>query len=421
MADRGEVKLRQGKIDDLIAIYQNAYEGIVKTIESSTVAGKIQKARTMAAIRQQLTDMGVDVDKWVRSEIPQYYLDGANHAVQDLKALGVDLAGPKGLAAINKEAIKSLTDDTALAFAQGMTGIARNAEMILGNAVKQQINFTIADGLLTGEARRTVAAGVKQALVDNGLSAITDRAGRNWSFENYANMLVRTKAVESRNAGLANKMLQNGYDLVQVSDHGSSHPACADWEGQILSVTGNTPGYPTVGEAESAGLFHPNCQHAINVINPDIAELTSMYDNPFNWDDAGMDPDIDFEGPGAAGVKTQHISVFHGGGSGSINTEGTDLFGNAFYVARDKSVAKEFGNEVKAQTLNIKPSQVLTIGSDAEYNALIASVLKEYGGSMDIQTAIPKFARAQGYLAIEGTPGYDKLAGIAVLDRNLLK
>jgi hypothetical protein len=420
MADRGEVKLRQGKIDDLIAIYKNGYAGIVKTIEGSTTAGKIQKARTMAAIRDQLTQMGVDVDAWVRKEIPQYYLDGANHAVQDLKSLGVDLSGPKGLAAINKEAIKSLTDDTALAFAQGLTGIARNAEMILGDAVKQQLNFIIADGQLTGAARKTVASSVSQALRDQGLSAITDRAGKNWSFETYANMLVRTKAVESRNTGLANKMLQNGYDLVQVSDHGSSHPECADWEGQILSVTGNTPGYPTLGEAESAGLFHPNCQHSINVINPDIAEITKMYDNPYNYDDAGMDPDIEFEGPGAAGVKTDHIQVFHGGGSGSINTEGTDLFGNAFYVARDKSVAKEFGNDVAKTTLNIKPSQVLTIGSDAEYNALITAVLKEYGGSIDIQAAIPKYARSKGYLAIEGTPGYDKLAGIAVLDRNLL-
>lgn len=284
MADRGEVKLRQGKINDLIKIYENAYKEIVTTITDATVAGKISKARTMATIRSQLTDMGVDVDKWVRTEIPQYYLDGANHAVQDLKALGVDLSGPKGLAPVNKAAIASLVDDTALAFAQGMTGIARNAEMILGDALKQQINFIIADGKLQGDALKTVASSVEQKLKDQGLSAIKDRAGRDWSFDRYAEMLVRTKAVESRNTGLANKMLQNGYDLVQVSDHGSDHPACAEWEGQILSITGNTPGYPTLDEAETSGLFHPNCQHAINAINPDLASETEAYDNPFNYE-----------------------------------------------------------------------------------------------------------------------------------------
>ena len=290
MADRGEVKLRQAKIDNLIGIYENAYKDIVTTIMDATTAGKISKARTMASIRSQLTQMGVDVDAWVRKEIPQYYLDGANHAVQDLKALGVDLSGPTGLAPINKAAIASLVDDTALAFAQGMTGIARNAEMILGDALKQQINFIIADGKLKGDALKTVSASVQQKLVDQGLSAITDRAGKKWSFDTYANMLVRTKAVESRNAGLANKMLQNGYDLVQVSDHGSSHPACADWEGEILSVTGNTPGYPTLDQATADGLFHPNCQHSINVINEDLASKTEAYDNPYNYE-AAANPD----------------------------------------------------------------------------------------------------------------------------------
>ncbi len=30
-------------------------------------------------------------------------------------------------------------------------------------------------------------------------------------------------------------------------------------KGEILSLTGKTPGYPTLEEAKTAGLFHPNC------------------------------------------------------------------------------------------------------------------------------------------------------------------
>lgn len=289
MADRGEVKLRVGKIDDLVAIYENAYKDVIATIMDATTAGKIQRARTMITIRKQLTELGVDVDKWIQKEIPQYYIDGANVALQDLRALGVDLSATKGIIPMDKVAIASFTDDTALAFAQGLTGIARNAEIILGDAFKQQLNFIIADGKLKGDALKTVAGNVERKLREQGLTAITDRAGRGWDFDRYAEMLVRTKAVEARNTGLANKMLQNGYDLVQVSDHGSTHPACAEWEGEILSVTGNTPGYPTVADAEASGLFHPNCQHAINVINEELASKTIAYDNPFNYQDAGAD------------------------------------------------------------------------------------------------------------------------------------
>jgi len=419
MADHGEVKLRQGKINNLIALYKAAYKDVTETIMSATDAGKISKARTMATIKVRLEELGVDVDKWVKAEIPQYYLDGANVALSDLKKMGVDISSGKGLAAINKDAIAALVDDVSLSFAQGITGIYRNSQQILDDALKQQLNFIIADGKLQGSALKTVSSAVSQRLADDGLSAIVDRGGRSWAFDTYAEMLVRTKAVESRNLGLANKMLQNGYDLVQVSDHSSDHPACADWEGQILSVTGNTPGYPTLDEAEASGLFHPNCQHAINAINPDIAELTNMYDNPFNYEDpeAYEQP---FKSLGAAGESRQHITVYHGGGEGSFPKDGTDLFGNAFYVSRDRSVAKEFGDTVEKTTLNILPSKVMTIDSDAEYNKLIMESIKANPG-MDIQKAIPTYVRSIGYQAIEGTENYDRLAGIAVFDRNLLK
>src|SRR5436853_147147 len=133
---KGEVKLRELKIKNLISIYENAYKDIVKTITNATLSGKIQKAKVMASIRAQLTELGVNVDEWVQKEIPQYYLDGANQAVQDLRAMGVDLNGPKGLVAINKEAIASLADTTSLSFAQGLTGITRNASIILGEAYR---------------------------------------------------------------------------------------------------------------------------------------------------------------------------------------------------------------------------------------------------------------------------------------------
>lgn len=411
-----EIKIRQGSIDDLINIYKSAYKRITKELIDASEAGKIQRARVLARVNYELEQLGVDVNAWVKKEIPQYYLDGANVATQDLRALGVDISKVSNYAVINTEAIKALTDDVALSFANAITGISRNANSLLSSTLKQQLNFIIADGRLSGDARKTISANLTQKLTDEGLTALQDKAGKNWTFENYTRMLARTKATEARNQGLTNRMLASGYDLVQVSNHNSSHPACADWEGQILSLTGETPGYPTLDEA-SFDLFHPNCEHAINVITPDIAELTNVYDNPYNYDDAEAS-DIEFKGPGAAGVKTQHIDVFHGAGGNTVPA-GNDLFGGAFYVARDKSTAAEFGSKIVESTLNIKPSEILTISTDAEYNKLVLDAIKKYPIT-DAQVAIPKFARDLGYKAIEGTPSYDPLAGIAILDRNLL-
>lgn len=282
MADRGPVKIREGQIQVLLALYKQALNRIYREINTATTAGKINRVRLMVRLNRELTALGVDVDKWVREEIPKYYNDGANIAISDLRRAGVDLSKSSG-ALINREAIKALTDETALAFAESMTAISRSARGVIDNALKAQLNFIIADGRLNGDSRKTVSDAVAQQLRTEGLPALRDRAGKRWSADAYAEMLVRTKAVEARNQGLTNKMLQYGYDLVQVSNHNSTHPACEAWEGKILSLTGKTPGYPTLEEAKAAGLFHPNCEHAINVINLELAAKTDAYDNPYNW------------------------------------------------------------------------------------------------------------------------------------------
>lgn len=414
-----EVKIRDGSINQLISLYKRTYARLAEEMINATEAGKIQKARVMARINVELTALGEDVDAWVAKEIPQYYLDGSNQAIQDLRAQGVDVSTRTNFAIINKEAIAALTDDVALSFAQAIRGVSRSANNLLSDALKQQLNFTIAEGRLSGDTRKMISGTLKQNLQDEGLSALTDKAGKQWTLENYTRMLARTKAVEARNQGLANRMLGLGYDLVQVTNHRSEHPACAFWEGKILSLTGKTPGYPTLQMAIEGGLFHPNCQHAINAFHPELARLTKAYDNPYNYREGAALPD-ELKGPGAAGVTAKHIDVYHGAGEASVNSEGSNLFGDAFYVARDKATAKQFGSQVVKSELVIRPTRVLTIENDLQYNQLVRDAIQKYP-ELGAQKAIPKLAGDLGYQAIEGTKAYDPLAGIAIIDRNLLK
>lgn len=116
--------------------------------------------------------------------------------------------------------------------------------------------------------------------------------------------------------------------------------------------------------------------------------------------------------------KGEKVTVYRGTGSGT-DVQGTDLFGSAHYVARDKSTAAQFG-DVKEETLTISPKQIYTITSDAQYEALVRDAQREYLG-MDVQKAIPKLLQKRGFKAVEGTPGFDPLAGIAVFDMKLIQ
>lgn len=272
-----QVEVNEASILKIISTFKTAYKSIAEEIFTATDFGVANRKAILSQINQVLEETGVDVQAFLEEELPQYYKAGADDAVKQLNNIGAEVSVSEGFNRIHREAIVALIDDTARAFGESLTGVGRSANLLLGKAVRDLITQKMAEGFIGGKALKEVRQSIKGLLQEQGLDALVDKGGRKWTLDRYAEMLFRTKAVEARNRGLANRMVENDYDLVQVSNHATTHLACAVWEGKVLSVTGNTPGYPTVAEAEAAGLFHPNCKHAINVLIPSIARLTKAY------------------------------------------------------------------------------------------------------------------------------------------------
>lgn len=119
-------------------------------------------------------------------------------------------------------------------------------------------------GVLTGtQTRRQAAQRALDRFADRGITGFTDSAGRSWSLESYTEMATRTAAGRAQVAGTLDRFTAAGRDLVIVSDAPQECRLCRPWEGRILSITGATPGYPTVSSATSAGLLHANCRHSL--------------------------------------------------------------------------------------------------------------------------------------------------------------
>lgn len=274
-----QVEVNETNILKVIKTFKTAYAEIVSEIVTATDFGVANRKAILAQIKDVLVSLGEDVDEFIKEELPTYYEIGAQDAVRQLRNAGAEIDISEGFNRLHKQAIVALVDDTATAFGESMTGVNRSARLLLGKTTRDLITQKLAEGQIGGKALREIRNNLKSILQEQGLDALKDKAGHSWTLDRYTEMLFRTKAVEARNRGLANRMVENGYDLVQVSDHGSDHVACAVWEGKILSLTGETPGYPTIADAESEGLFHPNCKHAINVLIPSLANKTNAY-NP---------------------------------------------------------------------------------------------------------------------------------------------
>lgn len=273
-----QVEVNEENVQKLTQTFKTAYASIVKEIDTATDWGVGNRKAILSQIEQTLQDLGVDVQEFLQENLPEYYKKGADEAIEQLDNIGADISVKTGFNRVHNEAIAALVDDASRSFGESMTGVARSAQLLLGKASREALTQKIAEGVIGGKARREVGKIIKGTLREQGLDALIDKGGHKWTLDRYADMLYRTKVVEARNRGLINRMVENEYDLVQVSSHPDTCPICAVWQGKILSARGQTSGYPTVAEAENAGLFHPNCRHAINVLIPKLAKMTNAYD-----------------------------------------------------------------------------------------------------------------------------------------------
>ncbi len=80
-------------------------------------------------------------------------------------------------------------------------------------------------------------------------------------------MVARQVLANAGRDAVRNVATEYGLDLAQINDANSQHQVCADWEGEIVSINGDTPGYPTLDDATADGLFHVGCVHGYYIVS----------------------------------------------------------------------------------------------------------------------------------------------------------
>lgn len=121
---------------------------------------------------------------------------------------------------------------------------------------------TMAESLEEDLTRRAIA----EDIIENGFIGITDRMGRDWDIETYSSMVARTKIEQAHRQGQVDFGSEFGVDLAVISSH-MAIDACIYWEGVVVSMSGETPGYPALDAAIGTNeVFHPNCRHHISPI-----------------------------------------------------------------------------------------------------------------------------------------------------------
>ena len=173
------------------------------------------------------------------------------------------------VAAVRAEAARQATTEALEQAGRAVTERALNRW--------QQVVAEMARAELAGDA---TSLQVQQRVLDEwarrGLPAFTDKAGRTWSMQAYAEMNVRTATHQAFGDAHRAELAGAGMDLVIVSSHRNPADVCQPYERKVLSLSGRLSGtvqvpsatsdelvtvqvYSSLDIAKANGYDHPNC------------------------------------------------------------------------------------------------------------------------------------------------------------------
>lgn len=166
---------------------------------------------------------------------------------------------------IIKESAKQKIKNAGLQVLRSTNDIYKNvAVMVSQKEFKEGNIFT----------RRQMSQSLLNEFADRGITGITYKNGARYSIDTYCEMLGRTLAGRTALQSSLNRFSENGYSLGIISSHFRCCPLCEPYEGITVSLDGKDNRYPSIWDAESQGLFHPNCKHSVSAFfegfTPDI-------------------------------------------------------------------------------------------------------------------------------------------------------
>lgn len=198
-------------------------------------------------------------------------------------AEGVAATVPPGVApptGVSPPAVSATVTEIQGALESAGATILRETRDIYRRVAQQAAQAAI----VSGADNRRMIQRIIDEYANRGITGFTDRAGRRWGIDTYAEMVLRTAVNRAQNEGRLGGYRAQGVSLVKTSQHIGSHPWCIPWQNKVLAVDGyagsrtvmnNLTGHEvvvevagTLQEAIAAGFLHPNCRHTMTAFVP---------------------------------------------------------------------------------------------------------------------------------------------------------
>lgn len=270
-----EMYLNQ-QINNLRILYSGAQKRLVAELKKIDLTD-FQRNRSAQLLKQvdAITAMlNNGVYKWAKNSLPQAYEQGIDLAAARLKVLGVTRFVAYD-AQIHTSAVNALVNDVSVELIMANDSMKKFFNRIILSTQQSllqdaEISRMIGEGLIQGEARRTISdtilKGLREQLGEERFMVIN---GRNYQPAKYAELLARTRTREASSQGTINTSLRYGVDLVQWDAHAEICEYCAQFAGRTYSISGTDGDFPALTEEPP---LHPNCKCVIVPVTREALE-----------------------------------------------------------------------------------------------------------------------------------------------------
>lgn len=257
--------LSDAQAQRLIKLYDGAEKEILSEINRLLLKDPASESYSLAwqkTLLQRVQQIRSDLLKgsrtWCTEAIPDSYMKGMDWADKD------PLMGGKaipGFGSIHQQAAQVLAENTYNRLQDVGQAVGRKVDDLA-----RAISLEASKGSVLGyQTTRQAAKRIKADLAEKGITGFVDKAGRSWDMGRYAKVLAQETTNGAFRQGTINRFQEHGHDLVRISTHSGSCTRCIPWQGRTLSISGNDPDYPSLAEAQGAGLLHVGCLHVLSL------------------------------------------------------------------------------------------------------------------------------------------------------------
>lgn len=265
-------------LQDRLSSVENNLYNLAKEISVTKETSNMYWSSMTRKTREQYETARFIYADWTKENMPFWYDLNIRQQIKRIKSMefkpNVELNYKEFINKnVNKE-LKQIVSSTSYSdFEMGLDMGRKKLNRLLRasqqtNLTEYQLNKAVEEGFSEKKSVYGISKKIQNQLLSDALDkkyiTVIDKNGDtiNYNIKNYADLVARTKYMQSQVDGTINLATEYGSDLVQVSDHNTTCRICAEYEGKVFSISGNDKRFPPLNIGFP---LHPNCMHSLTV------------------------------------------------------------------------------------------------------------------------------------------------------------